>query len=720
MFEHGVISKKLIYLLAFLPWAFCGCSREPLFDLSEEWKYSTIEWKQGTPAEQGPAEPDFDDSEWKVLPSLPAAITMERKKNIIWLRKTVFIPESYRSEDLALYLGRIWDQESTYLNGEKIGAYGREYPGFHSDWNVAAYHYLPGGLIRYGGTNVIAIRQFTNQQANFNGAPFIGRAYEVRVHYFWKRFIAEHLPMAFGFLTLFIGLSVLGIFFTTGRNNALLLHIGGMSIQWTVMSTHFWLPSFGPVPWHVQDQVFYVLSSLIMLWIYLFLEKALDIRIRLTRIITIVGVIICIGLALTATEMDPITGWRFNVIGAGGIAAQVTWGVLIFIGIMRKKKDAGIILIGYVIFMVAMVHDALMMNRLIMTDYFTLNFGYPGFIISFAIMIVKRFNAMSRELTESTRLIEEKNTRMENVLEKVVDSTDELIKISMTAQNTSTTLKTGMDQQGASLEETTAAIEEISGSIDSVALRAVEHDGIIRNCGGLLASNMSSLRNITESAQHAVSLGERNREDTKKITVRLDEIKEGMIKLKDSSSSIEKIATIINEIAEKTNLLSLNAAIEAARAGQHGRGFAVVADEIGKLADSSVRQAKSIQDIVHDIVADIEGKTNLIIESSQSITDINASVNKLSSASEAIVQLCVKQEQMTHDVQDYMKRILEGSLQITNATGEQKNGMAEVMKTVTLLDSIMLKIIQSSQEVVEISETLSHRIAILNKIVIDD
>ncbi len=712
--------KKILFTISILSLAFSGCSRDVAIDLSKQWKYSITEWEPGTPPAREPAAINFDDNEWRVLPSLPAAITMERKKNVIWLRKTFIIPESHRTEDLALYLGRVWDQESTYLNGVKIGSHGREYPDFHSDWNIAAYHFLPDGLIRYGKPNVLAVRQFTNQQANFNGAPFIGRAFEVRVYTFWKRLIAEYLPMAFGVLTFFLGIGIISVFFTTGRKNRLLLHIGGISVLWLVLSTHFWLPYFGSIPWNVQDQTFYILSSLMMLWIYIFLEKSLDIRIKWTRIVIASCLVLCIGLAVTASEMDPITGWRFNIIGPLGVIGQVIWGFLLVLGIIRKKKDAGIMLIGYIIFMSAMIHDALMMNRLIMSDNFMINFGYPGFFISFAIMIVRRVTAMGKDLAVSTRLIEEKNARLGSVLEKVVDSTDELIKISMTVEKTSSTLKTEMDQQGASLEETSAAIEEISGSIDSVASRAVEHDEIIRKCGDLLNKNMSSLQYITESAQYAVALGERNREDTNKITVRLDEIKEGMIRLKDSSSSIEKIATIINEIAEKTNLLSLNAAIEAARAGQHGRGFAVVADEIGKLADSSVRQAKSIQNIVKEIVSDIEGKTNLIIESSQSITDINASVNNLSTASEAIVKLCVNQEKLTREVHDYMNNILEGSARITNATAEQKSGMDEVTKTVNLLNNIMFKIIQSSQEVVEISETLSHRIAILNKIIIEN
>ncbi len=713
----GYKTYGIILLVAFLA---AGCSRDVIIDLSKNWKYSITEWSPDMPDDRYRAAPDYDDSEWSVLASLPAVTTMERKKNVIWLRTTFVVPETLRGQDLAVYLGRVWDQEYTFLNGVRIGSHGREYPEFHSDWNIAAYHFLPDGLIRYGGENVLAVRQFTNQQANFNGSPYIGRAFEVRAYTFWSRFMGEYLPMAFGVLTFFIGLGILMLFFATGRKNMLLLHFGGMSLLWLVLSFHFWLPDFGLVSWNMQDSSFYVLTAVMMGLIYFFVEKALSLRMLWARIIIGACVFLCFGLAVTATEMDPITGWRFDILGFLGVIGEITWGIVLVIGMLKKNRDARVMMIGYSVFMACMVHDGLMMNRIIMSNIFLVNFGYPAFLISFAIMIVRQINQMGADLARTTAMVEEKNVTLESVLGKVVDSTDDLIKISITVGETSTALKTEMDQQGASLEETSAAIEEISGSIDSVAGNALELDEIIRKCGDLLDKNMKSLTYITESAQYAVSLGERNREDTTRITLRLDDIKEGMIKLKESSSSIEKIATIINEIAEKTNLLSLNAAIEAARAGEHGRGFAVVADEIGKLADSSVEQAKSIQAIVRQIVSDIEGKTNLIIESSKSITDINESVNNLNSASDAIVKLCVNQEKLTHEIQEYMGRILDGSSRITDSTAEQKNGMTEVMKTVELLNSIMNRIIGSSHEIVKISEILSHRIAILNKVIVGD
>jgi len=80
----------------------------------------------------------------------------------------------------------------------------------------------------------------------------------------------------------------------------------------------------------------------------------------------------------------------------------------------------------------------------------------------------------------------------------------------------------------------------------------------------------------------------------------------------------------------------------------------------------------------------------------------------------------VNQEKLTHEIQEYMERILGGSARITNSTSEQKNGMTEVMKTVELLNSITNRIINSSNEIVKISEILSHRIAILNKVIVDD
>ncbi len=710
---------KILLCVSICLFSVSACTGHKEIDISKDWKYKITEYPGDVNLDKTFKLPEFDDGNWERLETLPAAISMERKKSVIWLRKNVVIPEKYRNKDLAVFIGRVWDQEATYLNGTKIGTAGREYPAFHSDWNSAAYHFLPDSLIRYGDNNVIVIRQFTNQQANFNGMPFIGYAFNVRAYHFLEKFLGEYLAMAIGIMCLLIGIGSLIGYLAYKRKNVLLGHFGGMSILWFILTSHFWAPTFGALPWNAHDQLFYILSGIMTVWIYFFLEKALEVKLKSCRIIVIFLFLFVTILAVTASVENPITGWRFDIIGPVGVITEIFWGIVIFIAHRRGNKEAKIIFFGYLFFIGAIFHDALMMNRIIMSKMFMINIGYPALLISFAILMGQRLMKLARDLAESKNLIEEKNRNLNQIFQSVIESTDELIMIATTVNDTTDTLSNGMIRQKTSLEDTTREVETIFGSIESVAVNALQQDDAVQKSNELLNDYSSSLNRITDAAQSMVNLGEKSKNITESITGRLDHVQDGMLKLKNSSTSIEEIATMINNIAEQTNLLSLNAAIEAARAGEHGRGFAVVADEIGKLAENSVDQAKTIQNIVKDIVQDIEGESDLIIKSGSALENINESVKDVNFASKDILKLCFEQEKMTENLHNHMKGIMQGSNEISISTGEQKNAISNVVGAVTQLDEITGKIGISSEKMVEISKSLSHRIALLNKVIIE-
>ncbi len=107
-----------------------------------------------------------------------------------------------------------------------------------------------------------------------------------------------------------------------------------------------------------------------------------------------------------------------------------------------------------------------------------------------------------------------------------------------------------------------------------------------------------------------------------KCRTRLDNAGKTIGELKNATTRIAEISDTINEIADKTALLSLNAAIESARAGEHGRGFGVVADEVSKLADNSINSAKEIGGIIKTSV-------DRIIETSESITDTSVILDEI-------------------------------------------------------------------------------------------
>lgn len=123
--------------------------------------------------------------------------------------------------------------------------------------------------------------------------------------------------------------------------------------------------------------------------------------------------------------------------------------------------------------------------------------------------------------------------------------------------------------------------------------------------------------------------GESVRRDAESIGVltgkckdRLDNASVTITALKDESSKIAEISGTINDIADMTALLSLNASIESARAGEHGRGFAVVAGEISKLADDSMKSAKAINDIIRMSVMRIIEASDQIAETSEILDDV--------------------------------------------------------------------------------------------------
>ena len=720
--------KRYLFLIALLSAFMVACSRPSVIDLSKDWKVYHVDISgmdittSGIDCDVNPnacTPPGIDEEGWQHVDSLPAALTMKREKQLCWLRKEVSIPGEYRGQRLSLYLGKLWDTETSYLNGVSLGVSGREYPEFHSDWNNPAYHYLPGKLINYGDTNVILVRQFSDQQLNFNGEPYIGETFRVRNHAFRVKFMSEYLVMALGIMTLLVGLSMLISYMLTGTKDRVNLYFGGISVLWFVLTMHFWLPSFGDISWRMQDNLFYVLVGILVAWIYFSLETMLKYKIRWARVTVVSLFLVQAVIAVTATNNDPITGWRFDIMGPIGLLVQILWGYVIIKGIRDKNPEARILLIGYIIFVATLFHDALMMNRVIMSYAFMSNIAYPGFILSFAIIIFRRVAILNRQLHESSEEINQKNERLEQLMISVVESVDELIAISITVKDSSGVLSNQMENQAASLEETSATLEEVSSSITSIADHAGQQDGMVKDSESDMKEYIESLERITEAAQYASWLGGRSRQETGSVSERLQRVADGMVKMKESSESITGIADMINEIAERTNLLSLNAAIEAARAGEHGRGFAVVAEEIGKLADSSVSQAKTIQNIVQEVLTDIEEETAIIVESSDSIKEVNRVTENVSISIDAILKLCEAQEKLTDNVNNRMNGISQGSSEISTATREQMLAMNEVMQSIVSLNDVVERVNENTGKMVEISDKLAHRIALLNKIVMD-
>lgn len=168
--------------------------------------------------------------------------------------------------------------------------------------------------------------------------------------------------------------------------------------------------------------------------------------------------------------------------------------------------------------------------------------------------------------------------------------------------------------------------------------------------------------------------------------------------IKESSRSIVEITTMMNDIAEQTNLLSLNASIEAARAGESGRGFAVVAEEIGKLADRSIQQSKSIQSIISETVREIEEEVRIVQESAGEIASVGEAVQNAGNAVEKILKLCMNLEFITGTINKNFEEISKDSTEIASAIAAQNDSVMEVVGADEKLNAIMRDVFEANAE----------------------
>nr|WP_317353002.1 methyl-accepting chemotaxis protein [uncultured Agathobacter sp.] len=273
---------------------------------------------------------------------------------------------------------------------------------------------------------------------------------------------------------------------------------------------------------------------------------------------------------------------------------------------------------------------------------------------------------------------------------KLVSDSNTLYDISENVTEASTNNSATNEELAASMESTSQSTENVTNSVQDMNSSAIEVANKINEGTNLTSSAMDKAQEIHERTRQA-------REETLKV---YDEIKgtseQAIIQAKEVQK-INELANAIQEIADQTTLLSLNASIEAARAGEQGRGFAVVASEIANLASESTATGANIVTIVAQVNTSVETLTKCLVDALEFLE------NKVMNDYDAFMESSDEYSSAAKNIEDFMNQANEEVDQLKSAISSITDAMDSINRNINECSIGINDIANKTTEVVELT-----------------
>lgn len=342
------------------------------------------------------------------------------------------------------------------------------------------------------------------------------------------------------------------------------------------------------------------------------------------------------------------------------------------------------------------------------------------------------FNVFVDKLSDTIRQVAHSAEEVGALAAQLASAVEEQAKITNEVATVVGQVAQGTHVQSESVQTARESMEQLSSAISRVAKGAMEQAAGIEHMSTLVDEMVGGvdraivgIRSVGDAVAANGESALRGNQATKKVVAGMHDIKSrvavalsSVSELQRGSHRISEIVSVISDIADQTNLLALNAAIEAARAGEHGKGFAVVADEVRRLAERSTQSTAEISDIIEGLAASIsrtidavnssgeqvEEGTLLAEEAGAVLRDIESGAASVAEAVKELISLGEQLGAKGGSVAQSMRSVAQVTEETSAASEEMAASSHEVVRSMESIAAVSEQTAASAEEVAASAE----------------
>ncbi len=470
--------------------------------------------------------------------------------------------------------------------------------------------------------------------------------------------------------------------------------------------------------WANNSLPFFIALTFVM--VGLFFRSAIEIKKKFPRInkLIIFGVLIP-GMILTlGSLLVPYALAIRMTTGFAVWAVSVLYGSVIYT-FFRGSRTALFFLIGFGGLSLGIILYVLKTFGILPTNFLThwsIQIGSSLVVILLSLGLADKINWMQKNMA---RLLDEQKAgeqtareraeKLQEIVNTVTTISREFMKVSGELTEIGNLFSRLAMEQASTSEEMSAIFEELVSATEHIYESNISQKEEGEKSKHLVDDLSEAQKRLVDESLGVLKNVKMISDSTRITEESLQRMMDKMGVISTGGREIDQFVSLIDDISDRINLLSLNAAIEAARAGDYGRGFAVVADEIGKLAQATSDNSKQIGNQIKRIITDIEEGSEIMSGTRESTVGVFNMIGTVQGNVESVRDLMGQQNKALEMVVRQSDVIDSLSREIVTSTTEQKNSMEQTMRTVERLSEMAQEIAQANARIMSFTEIITEK-----------